>query len=204
MRRIRRWTLSPIVFSVLVAGTCYVGWAWRQRSLLCNDDWIEEVERARCESMYHNALSYWAENGVFPLSKRDLGPQALEEGAPRWIFESAHNRFTLVLGDYDRCGWVMSREFAWWYEPRTSPPVDLGGEGLELLRLLMNYYLQHGEWPTNIEQLGLAPDWGECGPWSLEPPTVPTPYTSGQRGAVVRNRADSPFAVIFYWMPHWE
>jgi hypothetical protein len=154
--------------------------------------------------MYRNALSHWAANGVFPSSMRDLGPPALESGAARWVYQSEVNRFSLVLGDYDRCGWVMMREFAWWYEPRTTPSADLGGEAIELLRLCVKHQLEQDEWPVDLTQLGLVLDWGDHGPWSLEPPRAASPLAPGLRGAIVGSHADSPFAVQFYWMPEWE
>lgn len=169
----------------------------------CNQDWDESAEEARCEQMYRRVLGHWSEHGEFPPSLRDLGMEPLPPDAAPWTYKSRANSFTLGLGNYDRCDWEITRTFSWWYEPHITPPPDFGSEGVLLLRLVVRHYLERGEWPARLEDMGLDPNWGDHGPWSVEKPGAPSEWDPIEPGALTPNWSDAPIAIEFYWEPEY-
>jgi len=135
------------------------GYSWNKMTQMG-----DEISRA--------PLSFLIVNQRMPGTFHEMGlPSGFFLPNGPWNFTSFQSKewSYLVAGDYATCGWEIYRNFSGTWEKGSN---ELGLEGRreaeELKGRVLTYYLAAGEYPASIDLVGLDPNWGLLGPWSIE------------------------------------
>ena len=162
----------------------------------------EEGEVYRTE-----VIQFIAQNGRAPKNLSEAGLSRFSENYGPWKYHATPNGLGagIHLGDYSQYGWEIGCGVSANYNNRhatTDGPIKQ--EAREIYQLALQYYLEHGVGPKKLEELGLGPDWGQYGPWTLwQSPATPNRGGTTSIGQVMAEGSSETTSVMFYSMSDW-
>ena len=122
-------------------------------------------------------LEFTLEHGRTPNSLKEIGLGSWTDTYGPWSYRNHGRRFSahLQVGDYGKRGWAMGWKMSvTWDDPVEELPAAQKEEAADLYLHCLRYLIEHGSFPTTMDQLGLSEDWSSFGPWTfVNPPPSP-------------------------------